>query len=64
MSLNLCDNDPFYKKQTIRTRRRRLQESSRLGYKNLHPELEPLPLLKGISKIFFSKLDSYAQIQI
>jgi hypothetical protein len=50
MSLNLAvqENDTFYKKQPIRTRKKRLQESSRLGQKNLHPELEALPLLKGI----------------
>jgi hypothetical protein len=48
MSLNLPENDPFYKKQPIRTRKRRLQESSRLGQKNLHQELEALPSLKGI----------------
>jgi len=47
MSVNLPENDPFYKKQPIRTRRRRLQESSRLGQKNFHPELEALPSLKG-----------------
>jgi hypothetical protein len=49
MSLNLPENDPFYKKQPIRTRKKRLQESSRLGHKNLYQELEPLPSLKGIS---------------
>lgn len=48
MSLNLPINDPFYKKQPIRTRRKRLQESSRLGQKNRHQELQPLPSLKGI----------------
>lgn len=48
MSLNLAENDPFSKKQTIRARKKRLQESSRLGYKSVHQELEPLPLLKGI----------------
>ena len=47
LNINAQDNDPFYKKQPIRTRKKRLQESSRLGQKNLHPELEPLPLLKG-----------------
>lgn len=47
LNVNVQDNDPFYKKQPIRTRKKRLQESSRLGQKNLHPELEPLPLLKG-----------------
>lgn len=47
LNINVQDNDPFYKKQPIRTRKKRLQESSRLGQKNLHPELEPLPLLKG-----------------
>ena len=54
MSLNLHaqDNDPFYKKQPIRTRnKKRLQESSRLGQKNIHPELEALPLLKGIDEL-------------
>jgi hypothetical protein len=50
-NLNAPENDPFYKKQPIRTRKKRLQESSRLGQKNLHPELEALPLLKGISLI-------------
>jgi hypothetical protein len=49
LHLNVQDNDPFYKKQPIRTRKKRLQESSRLGQKNLHPELEALPLLKGKS---------------
>jgi hypothetical protein len=48
MSVNLPENDPFYKKQPIRTRKRRLQESSRLGQKNFHQELEALPSLKGI----------------
>lgn len=48
MSLNLPENDPFYKKQPIRTRKRRLQESARLGQRNLHQELEPLPSFKGI----------------
>ena len=48
LNLNAPENDPFYKKQPIRTRKKRLQESSRLGQKNLHPELEPLSLLKGI----------------
>jgi hypothetical protein len=48
MSLHLPENDPFYKKQPIRIRKRRLQESSRLGQKNLQQELEALPLLKGI----------------
>ena len=49
MSVNLAvqENDPFSKKQPIRSRRKRMQESSRLGQRNLHPELEPLPLLKG-----------------
>ena len=47
MSLNLPDNDPFFKKQPIRIRKKRLQESSRLRQKNLHQELEALPLLKG-----------------
>ena len=51
LNLNVPENDPFYKKQPIRTRKKRLQESSRLGQKNLHPELEALPLLKGISSI-------------
>lgn len=50
-NLTLPDNDPFYKKQLIRTRRKRLQESSRLGQKNLQPELEALPLLKGIVEL-------------
>jgi len=53
MSVNLPENDPFYKKQPIRTRKRRLQESSRLGQKNFHQELEALPSLKGI---FLSKI--------
>jgi hypothetical protein len=59
MSLNLTvqENDHFYKKQPIRTRKKRLQESSRLGQKNFHPELEALPLLKGI---FI--LDNFLQI--
>jgi hypothetical protein len=48
MSGNLTDNDPFCKKQTIRARKKRLQESSRLGQKNFHQELEALPSLKGI----------------
>ncbi len=48
MSLHAAENDPFYKKQPIRTRKRRLQESSRLGQKNLQQELEALPSLKGI----------------
>ena len=47
MSLNLPENDPFFKKQPIRIRKRRLQESSRLRHQNLHQELEALPLLKG-----------------
>lgn len=47
-NLNAPENDPFYKKQPIRARKKRLQESSRLGQRNLHPELEALPLLKGI----------------
>ena len=49
MSLNLPENVPFYKKQAIRTRKKRLQQSSRLGHRNLYQELEPLPLLKGIT---------------
>ncbi|CAF3404088.1 unnamed protein product [Rotaria sp. Silwood1] len=61
MSFNLPENDPFLKKQTIRTRRKKLQESSRLGYKNLHQELEPLPSLKETpigqqEKLFIEKL--------
>ncbi|CAF2593969.1 unnamed protein product [Rotaria sp. Silwood2] len=63
MSLNLTlqENDPFYKKQPIRTRKKRLQESSRLGQKNFRPELEALPLLKETSadqqeKLFVAKL--------
>ncbi|UJR27443.1 hypothetical protein I4U23_008732 [Adineta vaga] len=61
MSLNLPDNGPFSKKQTIRTRKKRLQESSRLGQKNLCQELEALPLLKDASadqqeKLFIDKL--------
>ena len=47
LNLRLAENDPFSKKQPIRTRKKRLQESSRLGQKNFHPELEALPLLKG-----------------
>ena len=49
MSFNspIQDNDPFCKKQVIRTRKKRLQESSRLERNNFHPELEALPLLKG-----------------
>lgn len=53
MSLNLPENDPFSKRQTIRSRKKKLQESSRLGYKSQHHELEPLPLLKGIFNFFF-----------
>ncbi|CAF0867216.1 unnamed protein product [Rotaria sordida] len=61
LNLNLQENDPFYKKQPIRTRKKRLQESSRLGQKNFHPELEALPLLKETSvdqqeKLFAAKL--------
>ncbi|CAM4774156.1 unnamed protein product [Rotaria magnacalcarata] len=63
MSVNLAaqENDPFYKKQPIRTRKKRLQESSRLGQKNFHPELEALPLLKETTadqqeKLFVAKL--------
>ena len=48
LNLNAPENDPFYKKQPIRTHKKRLQESSRLGQRNFHPELEALPLLKGI----------------
>ena len=48
MSLNVPENDPFFKKQPIRIRKKRLQESSRLRHQNLHQELEALPLLKGI----------------
>ncbi|CAF1354030.1 unnamed protein product [Adineta steineri] len=60
-NLNLPENDPFYKKQPIRTRKRRLQESSRLGQRNFHPELEALPLLKETpadqqEKLFAAKL--------
>ena len=51
MSLNLPENDPFFKKQPIRIRKKRLQESSRLRQKNLHEELEPLPLLKGMKRL-------------
>jgi len=47
MSLNLPDNDPFQTKQPIRTRRRKLQESSRLRQRNAHPELQALSSLKG-----------------
>jgi len=46
LNLTLAENDPFSKKQPIRTRKKRLQESSRLGQKHFHPELEALPLLK------------------
>lgn len=49
LNLTLAENDPFSKKQPIRTRKKRLQESSRLGQKHFHPELEALPLLKGKS---------------
>ncbi len=56
MSLHPPENDPFYKKQTIRTRKRRLQESSRLGQKNFQQELEALPLLKGILYILFESV--------
>ncbi|CAF3393688.1 unnamed protein product [Rotaria sp. Silwood1] len=61
LNLNLQENDPFYKKQPIRIRKKRLQESSRLGQKNFHPELEALPLLKETSadqqeKLFVAKL--------
>ncbi|CAF3518741.1 unnamed protein product [Adineta steineri] len=61
MSLHLPANDPFYKKQTIRTRKKRLQESSRLGQKNHFQELEALPSLKETSsdqqeKLFIDKL--------
>ena len=60
-NLNASENDPFYKKQPIPTRKKRLQESSRLGQKNLHPELKALPLLKETSadqqeKLFVAKL--------
>ena len=48
LNSNAPENDPFYKKQPIRTRKKRLQESSRLGQRNFQPELEALPLLKGI----------------
>lgn len=55
MSLNLPINDLFYEKQPIRTRRKRLQESSRLGQKNRQQELQPLPSLKGTHlRLFFS----------
>jgi hypothetical protein len=47
MSLNLAENDPFSGKQAKRARKKRLQESSRLRQRNLHQELETLPLLKG-----------------
>ena len=47
MSLNLPINDLFYEKQPTRARRRRLQESSRLGQKHRQQELQPLPSLKG-----------------
>lgn len=55
MSLNLPDNDPFQTKQPIRTRRRKLQESSRLRQQNSHPELQALPSLKGtlINRVSF-----------
>ncbi|CAF0873854.1 unnamed protein product [Adineta steineri] len=61
MSLHLPANDPFYKKQTIRTRKKRLQESSRLGQKNHFQELEALPSLKETpsdqqEKLFIDKL--------
>ncbi|CAF1562704.1 unnamed protein product [Adineta ricciae] len=61
LNLNIPDNDPFSKKQPIRARRRRLQESSRLGQRNFHPELEALPLLKDTppdqqDKLFAAKL--------
>jgi hypothetical protein len=59
MSGNLAENDPFYKKQPIRTRKKRLQESSRLGQKNLHQELEALPSFKGILQIFIPTLDYF-----
>jgi len=49
MAVNSVENDPFYKKQPIRTKKKRLQESSRLGQRNYHVELEALPLLKGLS---------------
>ena len=60
-NLNVQDNDPFSKKQPIRTRKKRLQESSRLGQRNLHPELEALPLMKETpadqqEKLFIAKL--------
>ncbi|CAF1011984.1 unnamed protein product [Adineta ricciae] len=58
MALNVADNDPFSKKQTIRSRKKRLQESSRLGQKNLQQELEALPLLKG----FMRTTHNYAPI--
>ncbi len=48
LNINAQENDPFYKKQPIRTHKKRLQESSRLGQRNFHSELEALPLLKGI----------------
>ncbi|CAF1322899.1 unnamed protein product [Adineta ricciae] len=61
MALNVADNDPFSKKQTIRSRKKRLQESSRLGQKSLQQELEALPLLKDAptdqqEKLFVDKL--------
>jgi hypothetical protein len=61
MSGNLAENDPFYKKQPIRLRKKRLQESSRLGQKNLYQELEALPSLKGILYIYF-QVESPLQI--
>ena len=54
MALSVADNDPFSKKQTIRSRKKRLQESSRLGQKNLQQELEALPLLKGTVELIGS----------
>lgn len=61
MAANSVENDPFYKKQPIRTKKKRLQESSRLGQRNYHVELEALPLLKETSvdqqeKLFVAKL--------
>lgn len=61
MAVNSAENDPFYKKQPIRTKKKRLQESSRLGQRNYHVELEALPLLKETSsdqqeKLFIAKL--------
>lgn len=61
MSLNVPENDPFLKKQPIRVRKKRLQESSRLRQKNFRQELEALPLLKGFL-IHFFRINKHAEI--